>query len=61
MKNKGEKVIYITSEVEYSKFIKTTEKKDITEDSEQIEKQIYDNMTNFEKWVYFIFKKDIRE
>lgn len=61
MKNKWEKVIYITSEWEYSKFIKTTDKKEEENEEEEIEKQVYDNMTNFEKWIYFIFKKDIRE
>lgn len=61
MKNKWEKVIYITSEVEYSKFIKTNEKKNEEQNTEVSEKKIYDNMTNLEKWIYFIFKKDIRE
>ena len=61
MKNKWEKVIYITSEVEYSKFIKTNEKKNEEQNNEVSEKKIYDNMTNLEKWIYFIFKKDIRE
>lgn len=61
MKNKWEKVVYITSESQYSKFIKTTEKQTDDIDEENMKINIYDNMTNFEKWVYFIFKKDIRE
>ncbi|MDD5212998.1 MAG: hypothetical protein PHG82_01030 [Candidatus Gracilibacteria bacterium] len=61
MKNKGEKVVYITSESQYTKFIKTTEKQVADTDEEATQTNIYDNMTNFEKWIYFIFKKDIRE
>lgn len=62
MKNKWEKVIYITSESQYTKFVKTNEKQTVdTNEEEVVEKKIYDNMTNFEKWIYFIFKKDIRE
>lgn len=61
MKNKWEKVVYITSESQYTKFIKTTEKQVADTDEEATQTNIYDNMTNFEKWIYFIFKKDIRE
>ncbi len=62
MKNKWEKVIYITSESQYTRFVKTNEKQTTNTNQEEIvEKKIYDNMTNFEKWIYFIFKKDIRE
>lgn len=61
MKNKWEKVVYITSESQYTKFIKTTEKKVTDTDEESTQTNIYDNMTNFEKWIYFIFKKDIIE
>ncbi len=61
MKNKWEKVVYITSESQYTKFIKTTEKQVADTEEETTKTNIYDNMTNFEKWIYFIFKKDIRE
>ncbi|MDD4151157.1 MAG: hypothetical protein PHR68_00940 [Candidatus Gracilibacteria bacterium] len=62
LKNKGENVIYITSESQYKKFIKTDEKIDNEDENNQDEnKNIYDNMTNFEKWIYFVFKKDIRD
>lgn len=62
LKNKWENVIYITSESQYKKFIKTDEKIDNEDENNQDEnKNIYDNMTNFEKWIYFVFKKDIRD
>ena len=62
MKNKWEKVVYITSETQYQKFMKTDEKQAENDDNFNDEKEnVYDNMTNYEKWIYFIFKKDIRE
>ncbi len=61
MKNKWEKVIYITSESQYKKFVKTDEKQTNNDNYDEEQTNIYDNMTNFEKWIYFVFKKDIRE
>jgi len=61
LKNKWENVIYITSESQYKKFIKTEEEIINDENQEEENKNIYDNMTNFEKWIYFIFKKDLRD
>ena len=58
MKNKGEVVIFITNEDKYNKF-----SKDETLSSTpvvQVEKKIQDSMDIFEKWMYFLFKKDIR-
>ncbi len=58
-KNKGENVVYLTSEKVYNKFTKEkiVEKKQIQVESE--ESLITDNLNIFEKWIYFIFKKDI--
>lgn len=61
LKNKWENVIYITSESQYKKFIKTDEEIENNNDNEDENKNIYDNMTNFEKWIYFVFKKDLRD
>lgn len=55
--NKWEKIIYITNEETYSKFVTKKEDKNINIIPE---KKVYDSMTIFEKWIYFIFKKDIR-
>lgn len=56
--NKWEKVIYITNEETYSTFATQND------ENEKIniipEKNIYDSMDIFEKWIYFIFNKDIR-
>lgn len=58
MKNKWEVVIFITNEDKYNKFSKDNF---ITETIAPIkEKQVQDNMEIFEKWIYFLFKKDIR-
>lgn len=58
MKNKGEKVIFITNEEKYNTFsLQTTgEETPIL----QVEKKIQDSMDIYEKWIYFLFKKDIR-
>lgn len=58
MKNKGEIVIFITNEDKYNKF----SKEEITEiiPEKKDEKKIQDSMNIFEKWMYFLFKKDIR-
>lgn len=61
LKNKWENVIYITSESQYKKFIKTDEKIEDDSNNADDNKNIYDNMTNFEKWIYFIFKTDLRD
>lgn len=58
-KNKWEKVIYITSKEEYDKYtIKNVEikKDEVVEEKENKIK----SMTIHQKWIYFIFKKDIR-
>lgn len=57
MKNKWESVIFITNEDNYNKFSKN-EISDIQSIKET--KQIQDGMEIYEKWIYFLFKKDIR-
>lgn len=58
MKNKGEIVIFITNEDKFNKFswenIPTFTSNIIPE------RKIQDGMDTFEKWMYFLFKKDIR-
>lgn len=58
-KNKWEIVVYLTSEENYEKFTKTTEPQIVFSPREE-ERKIYDSMTNFQKWIYFIFDRDIR-
>jgi len=60
LKNKWEKVIYLTTEDKYN--IYTSEpKKDLKIDlNSNRNDNITDSMSNYEKWIYFIFKKDIR-
>lgn len=58
MKNKGESVIFITNEDKYNTFSKEPEPT-----IPQVvvpQSKIQDGMTIFEKWIYFLFQKDIR-
>lgn len=59
LKNKWENVIFITNENDYNTYVK---KEETVENNAKLyeEKQIYDSMEINEKWIYFIFKKDIR-
>jgi len=57
-KNKWEKVVYLTTETIYNKFAWVVEeKKEITEEI-IIKDSKLDNMNIYQKWLYFIFKKD---
>ncbi|MDD5769829.1 MAG: hypothetical protein PHE25_02585 [Candidatus Gracilibacteria bacterium] len=57
MKNKGEVVIFITNEDDYNKFSKNQ----VNETQVEPEiKQIQDSMDIYQKWMYFLFKKDVR-
>lgn len=61
LKNKWEKVIYLTTEKKYNKFTKNavqTGSLDI--EIEDKSNSIVDTMSIFEKWIYLIFGKDIR-
>lgn len=60
LKNKDEVVIFITNEDNYNKYTKATDEIDQVKQSLDVQKNIYDSMTIFEKWIYFLFKKDIR-
>jgi len=57
-KNKSEEVIFFTSKDDFEKYTKKDD--NIISISKYKKKEIYDNMTNTEKWFYFLFKKDIR-
>lgn len=60
LKNKGEIVVYLTTEEKYNKYTKET----LTEKIDSLKVIIPDNITSsmniYQKWIYFIFKKDIR-
>jgi len=61
-KNKAETVIYLTSEDKYNKFTQ-----DLTEYKDEIDKITSEQdinistkeMSIYEKWIYFLFKKDL--
>lgn len=62
-KNRWEKVIYLTSEDKYNKFTKEIEEyreevKEIIE-TENNNNTDTKEMTIFQKWIYFLFNKDI--
>lgn len=64
LKNKGEKVVYLTSEQKYNKYVQNNEnweEKNGEEENEKIlspEEKITQSMTNYEKWKYFIFESN---
>lgn len=55
--NEWEKVIFITNKDIYSNF---TMKKEQNKFKMEVNKKNYDSMSIFEKWMYFLFKKDLR-
>jgi hypothetical protein len=60
LKNKSEEVVYLITEKKYDKYTRNIlepEKKNII--FSEVE-EIINTMTIFEKWIYFLFKKDIR-
>lgn len=59
MKNKGEKVIFITNEEIYNTYTKE-EIMVPTEFQETEEELFYESMSIYERWMYFLFKKDLR-
>ena len=59
-KNKWEKVVYLTNEKKFNKFTKEKIEIKRDEDIEIIKDTFLDTMTIYEKWIYFLFKKDIR-
>jgi hypothetical protein len=61
LKNKWENVIYLTTEKKYNKFTKkVTGTGSLNIEIKNEENSIVDTMSIFEKWIYLIFKKDIR-
>lgn len=56
LKNKAEEVIFFTSQETIRKYSQKQDRETISHKT----KNIYDNMTPPQKWVYFIFKKDLR-
>ena len=63
LKNKGEKVIYLITESNYEKY--TTPNTSISgNQTEEItlseQESLINTMTIYEKWVYFLFGKDVR-
>nr|MDD3720253.1 hypothetical protein [Candidatus Gracilibacteria bacterium] len=62
LKNKDEKVVYLTDEKKYKKFtdpksMSNYEETGAVEETRK-ENDIIDSMSNFEKWNYYIFKKN---
>ncbi len=59
-KNKGEKVVSLILEDEFNKYTKTTTKEIINEKTTKNEEKddIIYSMTIFQKWMYFLFKKE---
>ena len=60
LKNKWEIVVYITTEDKYNKYISKKIPETInTKISKKINEETY-NMTIYQKWMWFLFKKDLR-
>jgi len=60
-KNKAEEVISLITEDKYNKFTKKTTSELINEvDKTNKKEDITYWMTIYEKWIYFLFKKDLR-
>ncbi len=59
---KWEKVIYLSPEEEYNKYTKSLSKDEIEEKSNKIQdiNDITKTMTIYQKWIYFLFEKDLR-
>ena len=60
LKNRWEIVVYITTEDKYNKYISKKPIETIkTEIEEKIDEETY-NMTIYQKWIWFLFKEDLR-
>ena len=60
LKNKWEIVVYITTEDKYNKYISKKPIETIKiKTEEKIDEETY-NMTIYQKWIWFLFKKDLR-
>lgn len=61
LKNRGEEVLYLTSESTYNRYVNNHTLTEEAVPQTGIEKNsVTESMTNYERWVYFLFKKDIR-
>lgn len=60
LKNLWEVVIYLTSENNYNKYTSSVKKEEIIIDNKIEEIDINYSMTIYQKWIYFLFKEDIR-
>lgn len=59
-KNKWEKVIYITTENKYNKFAKNDFNKEVVIEDTEEKNSFTAWMTIYQKWIYFLFKEDLR-
>lgn len=59
-KNEDEVVIYLTTEEKYNKYTNQVEIKQKVKEIVNDEYNITKWMTIYQKWIYFIFQKDIR-
>jgi len=61
LKNKWEIVVYITTEDKYNKYISKPKVVESLEEfkDKKINSETY-NMTIYQKWMWFLFKKDLR-
>lgn len=60
LKNKWEIVYIITDENKYNKFTKNEPEKQDLIDYDETKNSITDWMTIYQKWIYFLFKDDLR-
>ncbi|USN58008.1 MAG: hypothetical protein H6767_06760 [Candidatus Peribacteria bacterium] len=61
LKNRGEEVLYLTSESTYNRYVNNHILTEEEVPQTGVEKNsVTESMTNYERWVYFLFKKDIR-
>lgn len=60
-KNKWEKVIYLATEDKYNKYTQKEKKEHTIDLNTDKDNDITNNMTNYQKWIYYLFKKDIRQ
>jgi len=60
LKNKAEKVVYITTEDKYNKYISKPQKISNVKNKKIITDDNTFWMTVYQKWIWLIFKKDLR-
>jgi len=60
LKNKAEIVVYLTTEKSYNKYTSEIEDTEIIINTETEINDITSSMSIYQKWIYLIFKKDLR-